>query len=137
MSDREEHLQDFPVGDFLRIEDDLDGFGVTRIAVAHDFVLGRALLAPRVAGQHALHAVEMFEHALHAPETAAGKHRLLFGPRRPGVVDRRRRNEECLFSRTRRHLREHPVNCSHRYQKSPFHTGKPPVSLQSSAGRQS
>src|SRR3954469_14203065 len=69
--DLEEELQDVPVGDPLRIEDDLDGLGVAGMVA-----IGRVLvLAAGVADAGGDHPVAPAKELLHSPETAPGQDR--------------------------------------------------------------
>src|SRR5687768_10693704 len=47
-----------------------------RAAAGHGVVVGGRLVAARVAADYVVHAVELFEHRLDAPEAPAGDHRL-------------------------------------------------------------
>src|SRR5262249_58950301 len=72
--DGEVDLQDPTIADALRIKTDADGFGVAGRAGTDRLVLRGSLLAAGVAGHSARHAIDVLEHALHAPETAACQH---------------------------------------------------------------
>ncbi len=70
-----EEVQQFRVGYFLRIEDDLYGFGMTRPPSGYLFVARVLLVSARVAGDHLDHAVELLEIRFDTPETSTGKGR--------------------------------------------------------------
>src|SRR4030095_6803536 len=72
--DGEEDLQNLAVGNLLRVVFDLDRFGVTGPAARHQIVVGGLLAAAGVAGDGVDYAGGVLEHALHAPEAAAGEH---------------------------------------------------------------
>ena len=76
--DLEEELEDVPVGDALRVEDDLD-----RLGVAGMVAVGRVLVLPAgVADPGRDDSVALAQQLLDAPEAAAGEDRGL------GVVTR-------------------------------------------------
>ena len=70
---REEDLQQPAVADLSRIVGHLHRFGMTGPAGAHHFVVGGLLLAAGITGDGVGHALHVLEHALHAPEAAAGE----------------------------------------------------------------
>ena len=72
--DREEEAEDLPVGDLCRVVADPHRLGVARGARAHGRVVRSLRRAARVAGDGALDAADVLEHALHAPEAAACEH---------------------------------------------------------------
>ena len=101
---REIDLQDFSVGDLLRVERDLHRLGVAGARRAHGVVVGVLLGAAGIAGHGLGDALGVLEHRLHAPEAAAGDHRGLqsFGGR---CVDLRRLDLHGVF-RMRLHQRQ-------------------------------
>src|SRR4051812_49648283 len=67
--DLEEELQDVPVGDPLRVEDDLDGLGVAGVVAVRRV----RVLASGVSDAGRDDAVALAEQLLHAPEAASGE----------------------------------------------------------------
>jgi hypothetical protein len=59
----------------VRIEGDADRFGMTGGAGFDHLVMGRALFAAGIARDRAGDALDVLEHALDAPEAAAGQNR--------------------------------------------------------------
>jgi hypothetical protein len=104
-------LQYLTVGNLGRIEDDLDRLRVTGVAHAHHSVLRGGLVAPGIARQHFLHAADMLEDALHAPEAAAGQHRSLRRSRRFRIVLGRRGNHHRRLGPEQRRLPQHGAPC--------------------------
>ena len=86
--DREEDLQDLAVADLRRVVFDLDRFRVARGAGRDHVVVGGRLAAAGITGDGIDHACGVLEHALHAPEAAAGQHRGLdaVGGRRVAIA---------------------------------------------------
>jgi hypothetical protein len=81
--DLEEELEDVPVGDPLRVEDDLDSLGVAGMVP-----IGRVrVLAAGVADAGGDDAVPLAEQLLNSPEAAAGENGGLgvVGPGAPSV----------------------------------------------------
>jgi hypothetical protein len=74
MRDREENLQQTPIGNLRRIVRDLHGFSVTGVAFFHGVILRGVRGAARVTSRHLFHSAHVFENALHAPKAAAGEH---------------------------------------------------------------
>ena len=74
VGDCEEHLQYLPVRDFLGIEGDLDGFGMTRPARADGIVVSGSRVAAGITGDDLLHSFDLLKNSLDAPETAAREH---------------------------------------------------------------
>src|SRR5262249_44323872 len=71
--DLEEELEQVPIGDLLRVEDDLD-----RLGVAFVIAVGRVRnVAARVAHARGENAGPLPEEVLHSPETPTGENRLL------------------------------------------------------------
>ena len=73
--DREIDLQDLAVGNLLRVEGHLNGFGVAGAARADGLVIGVLLRAAGIAGDRVLHALRVLEDRLDAPEASAREHR--------------------------------------------------------------
>ena len=91
--DREIDLQQAAEAHLARIVGHAHRFGVPGAAAADLLVLRGRLLAAGIAGHRAGHAVDVLEHALHAPEAAAGEN----DGRRRGLAGRlveRRRGKD-------------------------------------------
>ena len=73
VNDAEIVLQDVVEAEPICVVDDLDGFGMARVAAHHVFVRRVFGLAVGVAGNGIHHAGDALEIGFHAPETAAGK----------------------------------------------------------------
>src|SRR5580704_17354658 len=98
MRDREIDLQDAAIADLSRIEGDLHRLGVPGPAGADRLVLCGVLGAAGIARDSVGHTVDMLEHTLHAPETAASDNRDL-GARTGRLIDRRRRDHAPTLRR--------------------------------------
>ena len=72
MRHREEDAQQLAGRDHARIIGDLDQFRMAGAPGADSFILRRIRRAAGIAGDRRFDALHMLEHALHAPETAAG-----------------------------------------------------------------
>src|SRR5262245_48104508 len=68
-----EHIEQLLVGNLLRVEFNLDDFGMARFAGADLFVSRLVLFAAGITAGHRLDAIEPFKHGLQAPETASAK----------------------------------------------------------------
>src|SRR5437660_5023400 len=89
---REEHAQQFSVGDLRGIVDDLNRFGVAGVAGAHQLIFGSLSLSAGVAGGRGDYSPDVLEYGLHAPETSSGKDScLLTRAGRAWSIDSRRR----------------------------------------------
>jgi len=73
VGDGEEDAEKFSVGDLGRIVGDLDGLGVSGVAVADEFVFGGVGCAAGVSGGGADYAFDVLEDGLDSPEASAGK----------------------------------------------------------------
>src|SRR5258706_15706813 len=71
--DHEEHLEDFPERHLLRVEGELGYLGMAGFPRADLLVTGVRRPAAHVTGLHRIHALEIVEYGLQAPETASGK----------------------------------------------------------------
>jgi murein endopeptidase len=85
MRHAEKYLQQLLIGYLRRIEMDAHRFGVTGIAVADLLVMRGGGIPASIARFHSGYPLDMFEHRVHPPETAAGKYRRLAGWFCPGV----------------------------------------------------
>lgn len=95
MGDDKEDLQQLRIRDLRRIEAHAHGFGMTCPSAANRFVIGLAGAAASVARLDAGHALDVLEHRIDAPETAASENgglqsrhgalRLALGQRRNGM----------------------------------------------------
>ena len=95
-------LQQAAVGDLLRIEGNLDRFGVPRAARADLLIARGGRRAARISRNRARHAQGMLKHRLNAPETAAGKNRSFScAPRDIRHVDARRADRRGRLGRRR------------------------------------
>ncbi|MNG24979.1 hypothetical protein D3C84_1097680 [compost metagenome] len=97
MRHRKVDLQQGAVADLARIEGHLDGLRMTSITVADMLVLRRIGCTAGITGDRILHAFDMLEHPLDAPEAASGEH-CGFAASLGGFVEGRRRNNDRLFS---------------------------------------
>ena len=73
VGDREIDAQQRSVADLLRVEDDLDGFGVVGGTSFGQLVGGRFRAPAGIAGRRADDALDMLEYPLNAPEAASGE----------------------------------------------------------------
>src|SRR6185312_17193684 len=96
MRHREIDLQDAAIGDAMRIEGDLHGFGMAGLLAAHRLVVRIVLLAAGIARDRFDHAVDMLEDALDAPEAPTGNNRDLGGCLAGRLVLHRRRHDTRL-----------------------------------------
>src|SRR5438067_431674 len=75
MRDREVDLQDLRVADLTWIERHLDGLRMSGRSAADGLVDRCVFLAAGITRDGALDALDVLEHALHAPEASARQHR--------------------------------------------------------------
>ena len=72
--DGEENAQELGESDLGGIESDLHRLGMPRFTAAHDSILCRLRFASRITRDHILHAFDVLEDAIHAPETSSRQH---------------------------------------------------------------
>src|SRR5579859_1394416 len=85
--DAEENHQELAVGDFRRVVDDADAFGVASRAGGDELVVRVVNVAAAVAGGRFLNADNVLKHGLRAPKAAAGENGDLRGRlRREGGI---------------------------------------------------
>ncbi|MNL56081.1 hypothetical protein D3C87_1795450 [compost metagenome] len=97
-------LQQGAITDLSRIEGHFDGLRMAGITLADPLISSRVGCPASVTGDGLLHAFDMLEHPLDAPEAAAGKdHGFATGLGR--FIEGRRWNEHGLFSGAERKCR--------------------------------
>src|SRR5205085_5934067 len=81
VGDREEHLEESPVAELVRVVPDLHGLGMAGPAGAHRLVVRRLGGPTGVTRLHRGNTVELQVHGLDAPEAAARENGALFAAR--------------------------------------------------------
>ncbi len=108
-----EHVEQFFVGHFLRVIDDLHGFRMPG-AARRNFLVGRIFFLPAgIAGGGRDHARQHVERVLHAPEAAAGERGFRVGGSRARFGRLRVTRSRAGKNERRAQREQYIANCRH------------------------